>query len=419
MLRPKHGTQELLDIIVQNGIGNICRQCQLLWFLVSPGQHFLRWTSWLIRHVMKARDTLIINADETCISNLTSWTHGTFITRVKGKRIANACVQEARRQPRLTLLAAICDDAILQPRLPQVCFPRLLGKNHPDDDTLNMYRRMRSPLEVWPDSKGWLRTPIFIKWLTHVRRTAHVHRPGAWVILLIDCDPRHLALKVIQHCRQLGILLLFVPARLTWLLQPLDVQVLSRFKRDLSRRHQVSRLQSALGKLDENTQWEHVGESVAQEVVHKDWTRIFARCGCGHTLEELSHNIGSLVEEVNLKARPPSAEEMAELLGRKLTSGTERLAQEILQLQISLLTRPSTERPPTWRFGMRYPSMPDKDAAAESLPSASSSNMAQKPTSVAAVRAVRLMLPSVSAEEIARRRPRDGPSAGTRSQKRR
>ena len=166
-------------------------------------------------------------------------------------------------------------------------------------------------------------------------------------------------------------------------------------------------------------QWEHVGESVAQEVVHKDWTRIFARCGCGHTLEELSHNIGSLVEEVNLKARPPSAEEMAELLGRKLTSGTERLAEEILQLQISLLTRPSTERPPTWRFGMRYPIMPDKDAAAESLPSASSSNMAQKPTSVAAVRAVRLMLPCVSAEEIARRRPRDGPSAGTRSQKRR
>ena len=120
-----------------------------------------------------------------------------------------------------------------------------------------------------------------------------------------------------------------------------------------------------------------------------------------------------------MKARPPSAEEMAELLGRKLTSGTERLAEEILQLQISLLTRPSTECPPTWRFGMRYPSMPDKDAAAESLPSASSSNTAQKPSSAAAVRAVRLMLPSVSAEEIARRRPRDGPSAGTRSQKRR
>ena len=419
MLRPKLCTPKILVIKLSMDWNHLQTMLAAMLFLVAKVSIFLRWASWLIRHVMKARDTVIINADETCISNLTSWTHGTFITRVRGKRIADAHVHDCRREPRITLLAAVCDDAILQPRLLQVCFPRLLGKEHPDDDTLDLYRRMRSPLEVWHDSRGWLRTQIFIKWLTHLRRTAHVHRPGAWVVLLIDCDPRHLALKVIQHCRQLGILLLSVPARLTGLLQPLDVQVFSCFKRDLSRRHQVTRLQSALGKLDDMAQWEHVDESVAQEVVHKDWTRTFARCGCGQTLAELSHNIGCLVEQVNLKARPPSAEELADLLGRKLTAGTKRLAEEILQLQMSLLTRPATERPPTWRFGMRYASMPDKDAAAESLPSAPSSHMAQKPTSVAAVRAVRLMLPSVSAEKMARRRTREGPSAGARSQKRR
>jgi hypothetical protein len=368
---------------------------------------------------MKGRDTVIINADETCISNLTSWTHGTFITQVKRKRIAEGSVPAARRQPRLTLLAAICDDGILQPRLPQVCFPRIVGKNSPDQATLDMYRGMRSPVEVWHDTKGWLRSPIFIKWLTHVRRTAHVHRPGAWVILLIDCDPRHLTFKVVQHCRQLGILLLFVPARCTWLLQPLDVQVFSRFKRDLSRRHQVCRLHDAFGKLAEASQWEHVGQAVAQEIVHKDWTQIFARCGCGRTLEHLSCNIGCVVEDINLKARPPSAEEMAELLGRSMTSGTRRLAEEILQLPSSLLTRPCTDRPPTWRFGMRYPSHTDKGAAAESVPSASSAPANPKETACAAVRAVRLMLPALSIEEIDRRRPRIGPSAGTRSQRRR
>jgi hypothetical protein len=370
----------------------------------------------LIRHVMKDRDFVVLNADETCLSNMTSWTHGTFITRIRSKRISEGSAPVAKRQARLTLLAAISDDAAMQSKLPQICLPHTAAGRSPNAEQLDMYAAMEKPMEVWYGSKGWVTALIFMRWLTHVRRTVHAHRPGAWLVLLIDCSPIHLCLKVLQHCRRLGILLLFVPARTTWLLQPLDVQVFSRLKRNLSKRHQEARLQSPGGVLEESTQWENVDVAVGQEVLQRDWAKVFARCGCGQSLAELAHGIGALLGSENLKARPPSREEMAELLGRRLSPGSAKLGDEILHWQSSLLTRHVSERPPTWSFGMRDASSMHARVAVPRGQSASFSDVMQAPPAMATVRAVRLILPPDPAVQRPAKRPRIGPSAGTRSQ---
>jgi hypothetical protein len=365
---------------------------------------------------MKDRNCVVINADETCLSNMTCWNHGTFITRIRTKRISERSAPVAKRQPRLTLLAAISDDVALQRQLPQICLPRTAACRGPNAEQLDMYAGMEKPMEVWYGSKGWVTALIFMRWLTHVRRTVHAQRPGAWLVLLIDCSPIHLCFRVLQHCRRLGILLLFVPARTTWLLQPLDVQVFSRLKRDLSKRHQEARLQNPGGALEESTQWENVGKAVGQEVLQRDWAKIFARCGCGPTLGELAHGIGALLGNENLKARPPSLEEMTELLGRRMTPGFAKLVDEILYWQNSLLARHVSERPPTWRFGMRDASSVNARVAVPRDPSTSSASAVRAQPTMATVRAVRLMLPPDAAEPRPAKRQRIGPSAGTRSQ---
>ena len=86
---------------------------------------FLRWTSWLIRHALaRKHDFVIINCDETMLSNLQCWSHGTFITRARTLRITSTLPACTPRELRMTLLAAITNEPELQNRLPQVFYPK-------------------------------------------------------------------------------------------------------------------------------------------------------------------------------------------------------------------------------------------------------------------------------------------------------
>ena len=54
--------------------------------------------------------------------------------------------------------------------------------------------------------------------------------PGFQCILVLDCAPIHLTSRVLRMASDLGIWLLPVPARCTFLLQPCDTHVFSPYK---------------------------------------------------------------------------------------------------------------------------------------------------------------------------------------------
>ena len=53
--------------------------------------------------------------------------------------------------------------------------------------------------------------------------SGHSFDPDAWILLIWDCSQVYLNEDVARHLRCLGILVIVVPAKLTWLLQVLDV----------------------------------------------------------------------------------------------------------------------------------------------------------------------------------------------------
>jgi len=153
---------------------------------------FLRWTSWLIRHALaRKHDFVIINCDETMLSNLQCWSHGTFITRARTPRITSTSPACTPRELRMTLLAAMTNEPELQNRLPQVFLPKTKKGGLLSPDDLTIWEQFQSPLEVWHGSSGWVTQIIFKKWLTHVRRVVHRYRSTAWVVLLLDCSRAH------------------------------------------------------------------------------------------------------------------------------------------------------------------------------------------------------------------------------------
>ena len=54
--------------------------------------------------------------------------------------------------------------------------------------------------------------------------------PRRRVMLLLDACPIHMGQGFLRACARRGILVHYVPAKLTWLLQPLDTHAFARFK---------------------------------------------------------------------------------------------------------------------------------------------------------------------------------------------
>ena len=104
-------------------------------------------------------------------------------------------------------------------------------------------------------------------------------RPEVQPILLMDTFATHICDPVLRRAADLGLMLCFIPASITFLLQPCDVFLFSGFKRDLARRCQEWREASASGRLDTVMWAQAVFEAIAVYVNQKRWARAFSHLG--------------------------------------------------------------------------------------------------------------------------------------------
>ena len=89
-----------------------------------------------------------------------------------------------------------------------------------------------SLFEFWHGTSGRVTPRLFRQYCTRLRQAVASFNAGAWIILIIDCSTCHLDLASVHHLRRRGILAIFVPAKLTWLMQLLDVFCFKALKSD-------------------------------------------------------------------------------------------------------------------------------------------------------------------------------------------
>jgi len=153
--------------------------------------------------------------------------------------------------------------------------------------------------------------------LTILRRTIHESRPGCHIVLVLDAASQHLAADIIAHAARLHFILMLVPARLTWLLQPLDTHVFAPLKRALQTAQQAARAVRAEGILGPLDWVEHLDASVRQVLVNRDWSHALAANGVlgdvSHLRSEVQHHVRGALP---LPLRPPTPDEMSCIIGR-------------------------------------------------------------------------------------------------------
>ena len=315
-------------------------------FFIAQVVVYLRWARWLLHHTRVRHDVVIVNMDETLLSNQTQWRHGWhFRGRHAGGLTADVAPRESRDR-RTTCVAALCDQPLFQRVLPQIVIQQSKaqsesGRAHQSAAVAN------GPPDVWTNSTGMMDARCLRRFVVRLRCEINKVNAVTWILLVLDCSPLHLSTKFLRFCSQLGVLLLFVPALTTWFLQPLDVYVFSTLKRMLSAKLHAGH-SAQTGRVLNARERFHVQVASARETMQAGrWERALSRCGVTTDMACMRPPLVDMVLGADLKARPPTCQELAELLGRPVAQA-DRMLPLLLGWPQRLRDSSFVMRPPGW-----------------------------------------------------------------------
>ena len=176
--------------------------------------------------VPTGRKLLRINLDETSVSMAPDMRTGLVVTQLASSFRSKVPQQDTRTH--VTYVAVVCDDTSLQQHMLHIVIgskPKL--NNHCFD---KMNRLCPQGVHVIRNElKAWNNTYLMVKILGLIKK-ALSHRPDIQPLLLLDVAQCHIQSAVMSKAKELGIWLVFIPAQVTFLLQPLDTHGFAGFK---------------------------------------------------------------------------------------------------------------------------------------------------------------------------------------------
>lgn len=266
------------------------------------------------------KEPLRINLDETPVAQFHGYEQGNlFLRRKRRVDVKDEAVQRVQRRKlrsMLTHVALVCDNTDIQPLLPQI----LLTNEHivSKRDYLSLIPRLPNNILLWREKSAWTNVGILERILKCLRMSLAPVAHKYQVILSMDCARQHVPPRVAQAATRQGFFLMYVPASLTWLLQPLDTHVFRRYKRLLASALQDARTKSERGDLT-TQEWIHcICAATRKGLQGKSWSSAFADNGMCEAQTLVSAYIRSMIGGPvdDISAERPSLEQLSALFPR-------------------------------------------------------------------------------------------------------
>ena len=253
-----------------------------------------QWWNCLEEHVALPRKVLRVNVDETAVRFYMPQRAGLVAKRRRG---GPSPTQDAsRRQQRacVTHVAAICDDTAVQPLLPQV----FIGNEAVlQASAVKLVRpALHKNVILLRRKSGWVNKDFLV---SYVKLLAACLEPFALAyqpILLWDALPAHCAPSVLRAAARAGLWVVIVPAKMTWLLQPLDTDVFSRYKHYLRRRYLQLLCDSHDGRVAATSIILAMNDACREVLQGNDWAAAFLRCGFGAAQSRVKRRMAEELE---------------------------------------------------------------------------------------------------------------------------
>jgi hypothetical protein len=199
-----------------------------------------------------------------------------------------------KRRCCLTHIGVVCDNSELQPRLPQF----ILGNERTLKARAMVALRAACPpcVVLLRQKSAWSSAAItaaVVRGIGRVLASSSDVVGGAQAVLLLDAARIHFTPVVMAACLECQIVPICVPAKLTWLLQPLDTDAFAAYKAFLKKAYQAARARApdTGGDVDAEDFLPCVYETIRRVLHGRSWGSAFDRDGYG----KLQMSLGSSV----------------------------------------------------------------------------------------------------------------------------
>ena len=167
-----------------------------------------------------------MNLDETGLCLFQGGGKGNVFARRK-QRVGQRVPRQKRRSY-ITHVAVVCDQSDVQPVLPQF----IVGNERTFrvQDMPALRRACPPNVVLVRQHSAWNNNMLCARIIRRIGASLAMFATRCQPVLLLDASRIHCAREVINACNQAGIWVVFIPAMLTWLLQPLDTHAFQAYK---------------------------------------------------------------------------------------------------------------------------------------------------------------------------------------------
>jgi len=177
-------------------------------------------------------------------------------------------------------VAFLCDNTEVQAALPQV----LIGNEHvlPLNVQQRMLPQLHHNVKLWRRKSSWVDGAALMEILKLLSQALKPFSKRFQPVLIWDAAKSHLRPDVLTCAGKLGIWLIIVPAKITWLLQPADTHCFARYKAFLRKRYLESSAFASDGHVSTDDIVLTINAAVREVFQKQKWKGSFAGNGFGH-----------------------------------------------------------------------------------------------------------------------------------------
>ena len=286
------------------------------WILVSI-QAFAtwRWHNFLESEGVGDKTVVRINMDESAckLSPQLHRGHVALPTSVKAKqflRIERRNPLRSRRSA-VTLAAFVSDDDEINKVLPQV----IVGAEHIIQAWMTplLNNDRTDSIFIIRRKSGWLMSDVVVNLIKLLGESLKPFAGTRRFVLMLDAARMHLCSKVVKACTRHSIHLMYVPASMTSLLQPLDTHVFSLLKRFIRREYEEFLVKSDSGEVSTFSFLKILIAAIENVIQARSWKKAFWQTGYGDQQKHISRSLRSHLQLEDVPVIPPSLPTLEEL----------------------------------------------------------------------------------------------------------
>ena len=262
--------------------------------------------------VPDGKEPLLVNMDETSIRLHQSHGEGHLVhIAAVQKQSSRSLVQDVSRQAlrgSLTLVAFICNDPSAQSALPQVL---IVSRALMTERVAQQVSATLPPnVLLWRCAKAWVTSVVMVRLMALLRERLVSLQGRRQILLYFDAYRAHWTTQALRAMARSNFMYCLIPAKLTWVLQPLDSHIFGNFKHCLKVKCQMGQTLKANGKLDSLLLIKSVCDCIIEVLEGRPWLKAFEETGLIGSQAKVSKRV---LAQLGMHSMPSVSNEMPKL----------------------------------------------------------------------------------------------------------